>query len=144
MIAFYAGCWSQHLGTVGGKLEGGPQHICGTAAHQHTVEENLKVFIHRADICVDLQIEGNDILFGVNFELLVGDGVVDPVMNIKAGFGLFPHATAAHIGLVTNDDGSRNRVYCPAGGFIVMGNGCHNRKTVGNAQVIVFQNFVGQ
>ena len=48
---------SKHLCTIGRQLEGRPQHICSTAAHQHPLQENFKVFVHAANVGVDLQIQ---------------------------------------------------------------------------------------
>ena len=52
---------SKHLCTVGRQLEGCPQHISSTTAHQHPLQENLKVFVHAADVGVDLQVQRDDL-----------------------------------------------------------------------------------
>ena len=48
---------SKHLCTIGRQLEGCPQHVGSTAAHQHPLQENFKVFVHAANVGVDLQIQ---------------------------------------------------------------------------------------
>ena len=65
-------------------------------------------------------------------------------MDVKAGFGLFPHAAAAHISFVANNQRSRNGVHRAAGGFVMVGNGRNNGNAVRNAQIILLQNLVGQ
>ena len=54
-------------------------------------------------------------------------------MDIKGCLRFFPHAAAAHIGLVTDDDGCRDGVHSSAGIFIVIGNGRHDGDAVQKA-----------
>lgn len=138
------GCTLKNLGTIGRQLEGCPQHIGSPAAHQHPLQENLKIFVHAANVGVDLQIQRDDLFLGVDFQSLVCHRVIDPVMDIKGRLWLFPHAAAAHIGLVTDDEGCRDGVHSSAGRFIVVGNGRHNGDAVRNDQVILLENLVGQ
>ena len=65
-------------------------------------------------------------------------------MDIKGCLRFFPHAAAAHIGLVADDESCRDGVHSTAGRFIVVGNGRHDGDAVRNAQVILFENLVGQ
>ena len=55
MVLLYSA--SKHFGTIGGQFEGCTQHISSTTAHQHPLQENLKVFVHAANVGVDLQIQ---------------------------------------------------------------------------------------
>ena len=89
--------FSKHLGTICRQFEGCSQHIGRTAAHQHPLQEDLKVFVHAADIGVDLQVQRNDLFLGVDLQCLVCYCVIDPIMDVKGGFGLFAHTAAAHI-----------------------------------------------
>ena len=52
---------SKHLGTIGGQFESCPQHIGGPAAHQHLLQENFKVFVHTANVGVNLQVQRDDL-----------------------------------------------------------------------------------
>ena len=65
-------------------------------------------------------------------------------MDIKGCLWLFSHAAAAHISLVTDDEGCRDGIHSSAGRFIVIGNGRYDGDAVRNAQVILFENLIGQ
>ena len=95
---------SKHLGTIRGQFEGCTQHIGSPAAHQHPLQENFKIFVHAANVGVDLQVQRDDLFLGVDFQGLVRYRIVDPVVDIERCLWLFPHTAAAHIGLVTDDE----------------------------------------
>lgn len=52
---------SKHLGTIGCQFESCPQHISGPTAHQHPLQENFKVFVHTANVGVNLQVQRDDL-----------------------------------------------------------------------------------
>lgn len=135
---------SKNFGTVGRQLEGCSQHIGGPAAHQHPLQENLKVFVHTANVGVNLQVQRDDLFLSVDLQGLICHGIIDPVVDIKGCLRFFPHTATAHIGLVADDESCRDGVHSTAGRFIVVGNGRHDGDAVRNAQVILFENLVGQ
>lgn len=90
----------QHLFAVRGQLERCPQQVRRAAAHEHPLQKDLEMLVHPSDIGVDLQVQRDDLFFRVDLQGLVRDSTIDPVMDVKAGFGLLPHTAAAHVGLV--------------------------------------------
>ena len=56
-------------------------------------------------------------------------------MDIKAGLVLIPYAVSSYVGLIRNDQGRRNGVHGPSGGFVMVSNGGYHRNPVLQGQV---------
>ena len=69
---------------IGGQLEGRVQQFRGAAAHQHAPQK-ISQSIRTSSISLCQVCKFSDItrFICVDFQCLVGDGVVDPVVNVK-------------------------------------------------------------
>jgi len=100
-----------------------PQTVGGLAAQQHAAQEYLEIVHNGADLRVDGQLQPDLLMLPVYGELGMGDGVVDPVVDVEGGKVLAADAAAAYVALVGKDEGGGHVVDGNAGTLVVVADG---------------------
>src|SRR3954468_22498566 len=74
------------------------------AAEHHARQEDLEVLHDRSDLGVDLQLQGDELLFSTHLYFGGGRRVVHAVVDVERRRLRVPHPAAMHVALVRDDD----------------------------------------
>ena len=98
-----------------------PQLLRCAAAQEHAVHENFKIFDHRAHLRVDGKRQA-DLLLRQR-DLVLFDGVIHAVVNIKRRAGLLAHTVRAHVHFIRQNERRGHGVDREGGLFVVIADG---------------------
>src|SRR6266545_8424812 len=104
----------QQGAAVDGHAELAVESLGGPAAHHHAGQEDLEVLQDVGDGGVDVELEGDGVLLGVDPDEGVAHGEVHPVVDVELHLAVLAHPGAVHVGLVGDVDRRRDRRDGPA------------------------------
>src|SRR6266536_1022856 len=94
---------SEQRVTVQGNAKLAAEPFGGTAAHHHSVQEDLKILENVRDFRIDLQLERHRLLVGVDPDERVSCREVHSIVNVELDLGVLAYPGAVHVGLVGDD-----------------------------------------
>lgn len=118
--------FSYDLVSIGRHLEPQPQYFRGSFAHEHPVQEDLKIVDHGTDILIQFDFQGDDFFVGIDMKL-IGEGcIVYGIVFVKGLRYGIAYPVPAHIGLISQDDGGGDGIYRSSAGFVMLADGGDN------------------
>src|SRR5829696_7221885 len=135
---------SEQAVAVDGHAELAVEALGGPAAHHHPGQEDLEILQDVGDTGVDLELEGDGALGGVDPHEGVGGRVVHPVVDVELDPGVLAHPGAVDVGLVGDVDRRRHRRHRVAELLLVVADGPDDQADVVGTHAQLAEDGQGQ